>query len=217
MVDTAPPLAPPDTGDPLVAALANDLAGTFERVVLAYQDRLFTFALRLCGDRRDAEEVTQDAFIRAYRALLTYDTARIRALALRPWLYRITLNLARNRLRGRTSAPVALPEEHREEEQPVAPQLRARADHEPEQVAERADLSRRLAAALETLPPRYRTAIVLRHLGGLPYPEVATALRLPTGTVKAQVHRGMALLRTAWLEHDTFPLNNSEKKEHDDD
>ncbi len=217
MVGSAPPLAPPDSGTPLVAALADDLAGTFERVVLAYQDRLFTFALRLCGDRRDAEEVTQDAFIRAYRALLTYDAERIRALALRPWLYRITLNLARNRLRGRTSAPVALPEEHQEEEQPVAPQLHARADHEPEQVAERADLSRHLAAALETLPPRYRTAIMLRHVGGLAYPEVAAALGLPSGTVKAQVHRGLALLRTAWLERDPSPRNNGEKKEHHDD
>jgi len=203
MGHTLPPPATPDTGDPLIAALADDLAGTFERVVLAYQDRLYTFALRLCGDRRDAEEVTQDAFIRAYRALLTYDGERIRALALRPWLYRITLNLARNRLRGRAGASLPLPEEHQDEERAAVTPLQAREDQGPEQVAERAELGDRLVAALNTLPPRYRTAIVLRHVAGLSYPEVAAALTLPTGTVKAQVHRGVALLRTAWLTHDT--------------
>ncbi len=215
MVHAAPSLALPDSGDPLVVALADDLTGTFERVVLAYQDRLFTFALRLCGDRRDAEEVTQDAFIRAYRALLTYDAERIRGLALRPWLYRITLNLARNRLRGRASAPLPLPDEHQDEGGSAAtPPLQARADQGPEQSVERAELGARLIAALGSLAPRYRAAIVLRYVAGLSYPEVAAALTLPTGTVKAQVHRGMALLRTAWLAHDTLI---HEAKEYDDD
>ena len=215
MGQIAPPPVTPKDVDPLVAALADDLAGTFERVVLAYQDRLFAFALRLCGDRRDAEEVAQDAFIRAYRALLTYDAARIRALALRPWLYRITLNLARNRLRGRTAAPLPLQEEHQNEGHVVAtPPLQARAEHGPEEVAERAELSVRLAAALDTLSPRYRTALVLRHVAGLSYPEVAAALTLPIGTVKAQVHRGVALLRTAWLAHNALA---DDTKEYDDD
>ncbi len=215
MGSVAPPLAAPNVVDPLADALANDLAGTFERVVLTYQDRLFTFALRLCGDRRDAEEVVQDAFIRAYRALLSYDAERIRALALRAWLYRITLNLARNRLRGRASTPLPLPEEHQEEGRVAAiTPLQAREDQGPEQVAERAELSVRLVAALDTLPPRYRTTIVLRHVAGLSYPEVAAALTLPTGTVKAQVHRGVALLRTAWHTHDTL---SPDTKEDDDD
>lgn len=215
MGQIAPPPATLEDVDPLVAALADDLAGTFERVVLTYQDRLFTFALRLCSDHRDAEEVTQDAFIRAYRALLAYDAARIRALALRPWLYRITLNLARNRLRGRTATPLPLPEEHQDKERIAAtPPLHARAEHGPEEVAERAELSVRLAAALDTLSPRYRTALVLRHVAGLSYPEVATALTLPVGTVKAQVHRGVALLRTAWLAHNAL---TDDTKEYDDD
>jgi RNA polymerase sigma-70 factor (ECF subfamily) len=203
MGTAAPPLAAPEVADPLVAALADDPAA-FERVVLTYQDRLYTFALRLCGDRRDAEEVAQDAFIRAYRALLTYDAGRIRALMLRPWLYRITLNLARNRLRGRMGAPLPLPEEHRDRGHVAAtPPLRAREEGGPERVAERAELSDRLVAMLDDLPPRYRAAIVLRHVAGLSYPELAAALGLPTGTVKAQVHRGTALLRAAWLAHDT--------------
>ena len=87
--------------DPLNAALAQDLDGSFEGLVRAYQDRLYSFALRLTGRREDAEEVAQDAFVRAYRALKTYPAERVRALALKAWLYQITLNVARNRLRGK--------------------------------------------------------------------------------------------------------------------
>ena len=73
-----------------------------------YQDRLFSYALRLTARREDAEEVAQDAFVRAYRALATYPAERIRGLALRPWLYRITLNVARNRFRGKKLRTVSL-------------------------------------------------------------------------------------------------------------
>lgn len=217
MVATLPPIAQTPGYDLLAEALAEDLPGTFERVVLTYQDRLFTFALRLCGDRRDAEEVAQDAFIRAYRALLTYDAARIRALALRPWLYQITLNLSRNRLRRRPPAPRTLPEEHGSDPDiaGVSPPP-AREEDGPEQVAERADLGAQLVAALDTLPPRYRTAVILRHVAGLSYPELAAALALPTGTVKAQVHRGLALLRAAWLAREDDPLSSQYKEETDD-
>lgn len=68
-------------------ALAADLDGSFERLVLVFQDRLFGFAFRLSGRREDAEEIAQDAFVRAYRALSTYPPDRIRAIALRAWLY----------------------------------------------------------------------------------------------------------------------------------
>src|SRR5687767_11764214 len=91
------PMSPTDT---LVEHLAIDLDGSYEQLVRVFQDRLYSFAHRLCGNREDAEEVAQDAFVRAYRALKTWPAARIRSLALQAWLYRITLNVARNRLRG---------------------------------------------------------------------------------------------------------------------
>ena len=81
--------------------LARDLEGSFERMVRDYQDRLYSFAHRLTGNPEDAEEIAQDAFVRAYRALKTYPAERVRALQLKAWLYRITLNLARNRFRGK--------------------------------------------------------------------------------------------------------------------
>src|SRR5262252_8133347 len=89
------------TDGPLEAALAADLDGPFERLVPEYQDRLFGFALRLTRSREDAEEIAQDAFVRAYRAMKSYPAERVRSLALRAWLYRITLNVARNHRRRR--------------------------------------------------------------------------------------------------------------------
>ena len=93
-----------DTDSPLIAALAEDLDGSFEALVLAHQDRLYSIALRLLGDPRDAEEAAQDAFVRAYRALAGYDPARIRELRLRPWLATIVLNLCRSRLTRRPAS-----------------------------------------------------------------------------------------------------------------
>src|SRR6187431_3234660 len=94
--------------DPLVARLVDDLDGTFEALVREHQDRLYSLALRSLGDSRDAEEVTQDAFVRAYRALRGYDAERTRSLALRPWLSTIVLNLCRNHAKRVRPVTVAL-------------------------------------------------------------------------------------------------------------
>jgi RNA polymerase sigma-70 factor, ECF subfamily len=185
-----------DTDLPLTAALADDLDGTFEALVLAHQDRLYSIALRVLGDPRDAEEAAQDAFVRAYRALGGYDAARIRELRLRPWLATIVLNLCRSRLARRPAAvrrqlsldgplPGALEPRADDARGPAATSaVRAAADE--------------WAGLLLLLPPAYRSAVVLRHVDGLSYPELAAALGRPEGTVKAQVHRGLALLRTAF-------------------
>jgi RNA polymerase sigma-70 factor (ECF subfamily) len=171
-------------------ALASDLDAAFERLVLAYQDRLYSFALRMTGNRQDAEEVTQDALVRAYRALERYEPERIRSLALRPWLYRITVNLSRNRARGRRRPAVSLDE------------LGASSDFEPgstrdsgPEVFARGEQHAQIGAALAGLPRRYRAAVILRHVEGLTYREIAAALGQPAGTVKANVHRGVILLR----------------------
>ena len=97
-----------DTDDALTARLAEDLDGTFEALVGAHQDRLYTIAHRFLGNGHDAEEVTQDALVRAYRALAGYDDARILGLRLRPWLATIVLNLCRNRATRSHSTPNTL-------------------------------------------------------------------------------------------------------------
>ncbi|TFG68709.1 MAG: RNA polymerase sigma factor [Thermomicrobiales bacterium] len=184
-----------ETDDSLVSALARDLDGTFEALVVAHQDRLYSIALRMLGDRSDAEEAAQDALVRAYRALAGYDGPRIEALRLRPWLATIVLNLCRSRLvrQGtRGQRPLSL-----EVALPATAEPRSEDSRRPEAVVAARDAAGEWARLLMTLPLAYRSAVVLRHVDGLSYPELAAALDRPEGTVKAQVHRGLAMLRNA--------------------
>jgi RNA polymerase sigma-70 factor, ECF subfamily len=172
----------------LAARLAGDLEGCFEEFVRTYQDRMYAFALRLLGSRQDAEEAAQDAFVRAYRALERYPTEQRRELHLRAWLYQIVLNVVRNRVRRHTLTLVPL-------DSPVGEALPASTGEQPEVVAEQMAVHSWLSAAIADLPPRYGTAVVLRHVQGLSYAEAAEVLDQPVGTTKSDVHRGLRLLR----------------------
>lgn len=184
-----------DTDDALIAGLAANLDGTFEALVLAHQDRLYSIALRVLGDPADAEEAAQDALVRAYRALAGYDAARIRELRLRPWLATIVLNLCRSR---RTRGAAARGTLSLDAPLPTAAEPRAPSSIGPAAVADRHAERAVWAELLLRLSPSHREAVVLRHVDGLTYPEVALALGRPEGTVKAQVHRGLAQLRAAY-------------------
>lgn len=178
--------------------LAEDLDGSFEELVRTYQDRLFSFALRLTANRQDAEEVAQDAFVRAYRALGTYATERIRAMALRAWLYQITLNVVRNRFRGKKLRVVSL-------DHPLSPRGDAAweaADDEgarPDARYEESERRTDIASLVAGLPERYRAPLILRYVEGLRLEEVAKVLRQPVGTAKSNVHRGVNALREAMI------------------
>lgn len=185
----------------MASKLAVDLDGSFEGLVLAYQGRLYGFAFNLCNDRRDAEEIAQDAFVRAYRALLSYPPERRSALALRPWLYQILLNVARNRRRRRQAPTVRLEADDTEggTRFPQGAQLLSTDPRlNPEAVTERAETATALAAHVASLPTRYRAAVVLRCVEGFSYAEVAEVLGQPVGTVKSNVHRGTRELRAMW-------------------
>jgi RNA polymerase sigma-70 factor, ECF subfamily len=168
----------------LAGRLAVDLDGSFEALVDSHGGRLFSIALRVIGDRSDAEEAAQDALVRAYRALGGYEPARIREIKLRPWLTTIVLNVCRNRTRVKRVSTVELIFEPSAE--PAVDPL-ARRDEKAAWVV-----------LLATLPAAQRTAIVLRHVDGLSYAEMAEALGRPEGTLKAQVHRGLVALRDAF-------------------
>lgn len=175
--------------------LAASLDGHFEELVLTYQDRLYAFALRLTGSTRDAEEIAQDAFVRAYRALERYPAAQVETLALRAWLYRITLNAVRNRVRGRRLRLVPLDDA----DGAAALERDDGGGARPEMHLERAEQRRELAAHVAALPERFRAAVVLRYISGLGYAEAADILGQPVGTVKANVHRGIRLLRESMI------------------
>ena len=176
------------TTEDLTARLADDLDGTFPEVVRAVSGDLLSGAYRMLGDRHDAEDVTQDALVRAYRALAGYEPQRIRDLRLRPWLWTIAANLCRNRLRSRARRRTEVLEDEPPESRPG-----------PEDAAEQSDLGVTLARLLLDLPWHMRTAIVLHHVVGMPYDEIAVVLDRPSATVRSDVHRGLARLRAAHI------------------
>jgi len=167
----------------LTDELAADLAAGFESMVRVYQHRMYAFALAMSGEPADAEEVAQDTFLRAYRALVRYPPERVRDLKQRAWLHRIAVNVARNRFRGAGPRTVELNGSERD----IAPGPEA-------QALDRLALDS-VASALMCLPDRYREAVVLRYVQDLSYAEAAEVLGQPIGTVKSNVHRGLMLLR----------------------
>ena len=171
----------------LPARLARDLDGCFAELMAEHQDLVFGVALRVVGDRHTAEDVAQEAFVRAYRALKRYPAERVRAIRLRPWLAQISLNLARNDRRAvRPAEPLEASTE------------RANSDAGPVVLAERRDANRTWSRLLAKLPEHYRLAVALRHVEGLSYTEMSAAMARPVGTIKSDVHRGIQELRAAY-------------------
>jgi RNA polymerase sigma factor (sigma-70 family) len=177
--------------DPLAVRLARDLDGTFEALVVAHADLVYGLALRSTRDRAAAEDLAQDAFVRAYRALAGYPPERVRGLHMRPWLTRLTINLARNRARDRLARPAQAPidEAHLDLADDAS---------RPEEAVLRRESAAAWRARLAALPRHYGLAVELRHVHGLSYAEMAEALQRPVNTVKVHVHRGLALLRAAY-------------------
>ena len=173
--------------DELCARLAADVDVAFPDVVATHQDLVFGVALRVTRDDADAQDVAQDAFVRAYRALRRYPPDRVREMRLRPWLARIALNTARNSLR----------KEHSHADLDDAAEAATPVDG-PLKIAERNDERRMWARLLGGLPERYRLAVALKYIDDLSYPELAETLGRPLGTVKSDVFRGTSLLRAAY-------------------
>jgi RNA polymerase sigma-70 factor (ECF subfamily) len=179
--------------DQLLMLLGRDLDAAFERLVSEHQARVFSIALRLTGNTSDAEEVAQDVFMRAYRALGEYPPARIRELRLRPWLATIAVNLSRNRFRRHRPATTDLDDIARSR-----PGELAAADRDtPHHAVARRESTAHWQRLISALPDRYRVPLVLRYVDDLTFTEMSEVLGQPLGTLKAQVHRGLHLLRAA--------------------
>nr|WP_310529313.1 RNA polymerase sigma factor SigE [Nocardioides sp.] len=158
---------------------------TWDEVVENHSDRVFRLAYRLTGNRPDAEDLTQEVFLRVFRSLDTYTPGTFEG-----WLHRITTNLfldgARRKQRIRFDA---LSDERaaRLESADVAPET-SYADQRFDDDIE---------LALATLPPDFRAAVVLCDVEGLTYEEIAEILDAKLGTVRSRIHRGRAMLRRA--------------------
>lgn len=172
--------------------LAKDLDRHFEQLMMVYQHQLYAFALRQVGNAQDAEDIVQETFLRAHHALKNYPGPRIRTLQLRQWLYKITLNVFRNATRRSElqSVPLDLSEDS------PALAIEDQAASLDEEV-NRHEWKQELEILVATLPQQYRVAVNLHYFEDFSHREIAELLNQPSGTVKANVHRGIQLLRRA--------------------
>ena len=174
---------PQSEADLIAAAQAGEREAFDELVRMTYADT-YTLAYRLTGNEEDARDVSQEAYLRAYRAI-----KRFRGDAqFSTWMYRITANCAATYL-GRRSR-------HRHDVlDDAVPLADPRTDHDPQLRAEASDLRNRLARALDDLPPRLRSVVVLRDVYDLPHEAIAAELGISESAAKVRLHRARNKLR----------------------
>lgn len=155
---------------------------SWDELVRQHADRVYRLAYRLSGNQQDAEDLTQETFIRVFRSLQNYQPGTFEG-----WLHRITTNLFLDMVRRRARIRMeALPEDY--DRVPAT-------DPDPEQIYHDARLDADLQAALDSLPPEFRAAVVLCDIEGLSYEEIATTLDVKLGTVRSRIHRGRQAIR----------------------
>ena len=184
--------------DALLQAFRSGDDTAFDGLIEMYSAKLYKVAYALLGSRQDAEEVVQDTFLRAYRALQAFRGES----SLETWLHRITVNLARNKYqwnhRRGSGLNVSLTvggddaggESGTENEQDV-PDRRM----EPDLVLEQGEIGTNIMKALNSLPDNLRETMLLRHVDDMPYEQIAQRLDCKVGTVKSRLSRGREMLR----------------------
>ena len=182
----------------LLKAFRSGDVAAFDSLIGMYSAKLYKVAYALLGSRQDAEEVVQDTFLRAYRALQAFRGES----SLETWLHRITVNLARNKYqwnhRRGDGLNVSLTaggedaggDSGTETEQDV-PDRRM----EPDLVLEHDEIEKNIMKALNSLPDNLRETMVLRHMNDMPYEQIAQKLDCKVGTVKSRLSRGREMLR----------------------
>jgi RNA polymerase sigma-70 factor, ECF subfamily len=163
----------------LVQRFLGGEEAAFDRLVARHYQRLDRLAQHIVGNPAAAEDIVQETFLRAYRAL-----PRFRGEAsVYAWLYRITVNLCLNYLRQPLNRPA------------IAAPLADTSAPDPSALVEGQERHRALRNAIAALPPHYRVAVILRDLEGFSYQEIAELLAIPVGTVKSRLNYGKRLLQ----------------------
>lgn len=162
----------------------------YGELVRRYQGSVFGVCYRLMGERQEAEDLAQDAFLRGYQRLDSFDLA----YPFGPWIRRVAANLCLNRLQRRHPVTVELDEESGWQGASTGPS--------PESATVRREQAEEVRAAILALPPVYRAVIELRHYQDATYDEIARTLDLPLSDVKSHLFRARRMLSRRLIDHD---------------
>ena len=176
------------TDEELVARSKTGDTESFNQLVRRWERPIYALAYRTLGREEDARDVTQETFLRAFRALSGFKgDAKFSS-----WLYRIALNLCRDWMRKERRAPLVTVPEGVDVEDMAAERGPTESV---EDLAARAELGREVARAMAHLPAEQRQAIILKEYHGLTFQEIADLMRCPLSTVKTRVYQGLSTLR----------------------
>lgn len=162
----------------------------FETLVERFSVPIMDYCRRMVGNETMAEDLAQETFVKFYLAINQYDPAK----PLSPYLYRIAHNHCLDWLRKKKVDTIPLAWEDAETEAVYEIEV-PDSKLAPDELVARAEVNRAIEEGLESLPPIYRSALIMRYREGMAYEEIAAALDLPLGTVKAQIHRGREKLQ----------------------
>jgi RNA polymerase sigma-70 factor (ECF subfamily) len=168
----------------LVERVQRGDRSAFDVLVLRYQQKVLKLIMRYVRDAMEAEDVAQEAFIKAYRALASFRGDS----AFYTWLYRIAINTAKNSLVSTKRRPIDYHLDLQDPEQ-YALQARLTDGETPEHLVLTDEIRETVNGAMAELPEDLRTAIVLREIDGLSYEEIAAAMDCPVGTVRSRIFR----------------------------
>lgn len=169
----------------LVRRVQRGDKGAFDALVLKYQHKVVKLVMRYMRNPVDAEDVAQEAFVKAYRALPQFRGDS----AFYTWLYRIAINTAKNALVSRDRSPIDYALDLQNPDESYEMHARLKDSETPEALVLTDEIRATVNSAIEALPEDLRTAIVLREIEGLSYEEIADAMECPVGTVRSRIFR----------------------------
>ena len=179
------------TDQELVERVKRGDKTAFDLLVIKYQQRIVNLVSRFVKDHSDAQDVTQEAFIKAYRALPKFRGDS----AFYTWMYRIAVNTAKNYLAVQSRRPMGTDQDISEIEQ-IEGNTALRDYATPEHMLLRDEIQETVINAIEGLPDDLKMAITLREVEGLSYEEIATAMDCPIGTVRSRIFRAREAIDT---------------------
>jgi RNA polymerase sigma-70 factor (ECF subfamily) len=192
-MSASPSLPAHDDARCIARALAGD-ERAYSELLARYRSRVLGLALRMVQNADDASDIAQEAFIRAFQSLSTFDVTK----SFGAWIAKITANLCIDHFRRRRLSLISL-------DAPIEAERGDRAREYPDagpiadEIIGRSEAEKRLDAHIASLPPGYRVVVILRYKEDLAYEEIAGVLGIPLGTVKARLHRAHHLLKRRLL------------------